>query len=141
MNKNVEFSQAIVSFRTIDLYDEYYGGISKVELSYLIVIYNIKKDVKAIELSKYFNCSKVYVSKIVKKLVDGGYIKLVKCEKDKRCSYLRFTDKGLDVVKTNIDLYMNKTNYLYNKLGEEKAMQFKTLLEEATNILNEKGNN
>lgn len=138
MDKKYELSSSIAVFRTIDLNDSFYGEISKAELSFLIVIYNINKDLRAVDLSKYLNCSKVYVSKIVNKLIDNGYIETVKNDLDKRMYVLKLTSKGYEIVKKNMDLYMEKTNYLYDKLGEEKANLLNDLLIEATMILKNK---
>ena len=139
MDKKYELSQSIALFRTLDINEAYYGEISKAELSFLIVIYNLKNDVRSIDLSKYFNCSKVYVSKIINKLVSNGFIEIEIAKKDKRIKLIKLSDKGKNIVKKNMDNYMEKTNYLFDKLGEEKATLLNKLLVEATKIL--KGNN
>lgn len=139
MDKKYELSQSIALFRTLDINEAYYGEISKAELSFLIVIYNLKNDVRSIDLSKYFNCSKVYVSKIINKLVSNGFVEIEIAKKDKRIKLLKLSNKGKNIVKKNMDNYMEKTNNLFDKLGEEKATLLNDLLVEATKIL--KGNN
>lgn len=135
MNSKYELSQAIAIFRTLKINDAFYGNISNAELSFLVVIYNLGKKAVASMLKVYFNCSKVYVSKIVKKLVDGGYLEVNVGSRDRRLNELTITDKGIEVVKKNMNIYMEKTNYLFDKLGEEKAVKLTELLKEANAIL------
>lgn len=133
--KKYEFSQNIAIFRTSRIIDIDCEELTNSEFSYLIVIHNLSKPVNSVYLSKYFGCTKVYVSKVVSKLMELDYITKTQSPKDKRAFDLDLTEKGLAVVKQYMEKYVELTSILYDKLGEEKANQLDELLKLANKIL------
>ena len=133
--KKYEFSQNIAIFRTSKIIDIDCEELTNSEFSYLIVIHNLSKPVNSVYLSKYFDCTKVYVSKVVSRLTELDYITKTQSPKDKRAFDLDLTEKGLAVVKQYMEKYVEITSILYDKLGEEKANQLDELLKLANKIL------
>lgn len=134
-SKKYEFSQSIAVFRTAKLIEIDCEDITNSEFSFLIVIHNLPRPVNSVMLSKYFNCTKVYVCKVVGTLIDLGYLTKTVSPKDRRAYDLELTEKGRNCVKNYMEKYVEITSYLYDELGEEKANQLQELLALTNKIL------
>ena len=139
-DKKFEFSQNVAVFRTSKLLNVESDELTNSEVSFLMVIYNMPKPVNSVMVSKFFDCTKVYVCKVVGILVDGGYVTKTVSQKDRRAFNLELTEKGLKFVKDYMDKYIEITSYLYDQLGEEKANQLNELLKQANVLIKNKSN-
>ena len=66
------------------------------------------------ELCEEMSLAKSTVSGIVQRLENYGYVKKIKCEKDKRNTYVVFSDKGLEFAKE----FRYKINGSFDKIFE-----------------------
>ncbi|RDY24550.1 MarR family transcriptional regulator [Romboutsia maritimum] len=73
-----------------------------------------KGEVNISELCEEMSLAKGTISGIVQRLESAGYVKKVKYEKDKRNTYVAFSDKGLDFAKE----FRNKINESFDKIFE-----------------------
>lgn len=142
MNKNnfdnrYLLSETIAVFRTSNTNRYEYDNMKKSELTFLMLIRNMKPPVNSIALKEYLNCTKAYISKVVSELMEKDLVEMKQSEIDGRRYDLELTKKGLSYVDKYMDLYTKRTNYLYDKLGEEKSMELINLLNESMNILKE----
>ncbi len=70
------------------------------------------------------------ISRVSKRMLEKKYIKLEKCEEDKRGSFAVLTAEGIKAIKTTWSLYSEAIlKTLENGLGEEENKNLGTLLE------------
>ena len=60
-------------------------------------------------------------------------------EDDHRSFLIGITEEGKDLTKKYVEEYVKETEFLAEKLGQEKAQMLKELLEESREILNNYG--
>lgn len=131
-----QLSESIALFRSTKINTFDLKGIKTAEFSILILIVNSNTSICANDISKYLNCSKVYVGRIVNQLLEKHLIRKEKSATDARLAYLWATSAGEELVHTYMDNYMKTTNYLYLQLGSQKAQELTLLLKDATKIIN-----
>ena len=135
-NEMYDFAMNIALFRTLKLSNINDSFLSRSEISFLVLINNSKEEMTGIKISKYFGCSKVFVSKILNMLVDKKMITKKIKKEDHRSYILELTPEGKEYTKKYIEDYVKTISFLYEKMGEEKALELKSLLEEAREIIN-----
>ncbi len=135
-NDIYDFAMNVALFRTLKLSNINDSSLSRSEISFLVLIHNSKEEMTGIKISKYFGCSKVFVSKVINMLVGKKLITKTLKKEDHRSYILVLTEKGNKFIKKYIDDYVKTISYLYEKMGEEKAQELKALLEEARTIIN-----
>lgn len=134
-NLEVEFAKSIALFRTTRIKNMDLKFAHSSDFSVLMVIYNAKEKISAIEISKYLGFSKVYASKVLKHLLDNKLIYREQNSSDKRQLFLYLTEEGRKITKEQINKYIETTSFLLSRFGEEKAQLFIEMLNEATKVL------
>ena len=135
MNCKYDFAMNIALFRTLKIGSCNNETVSRSEMSFLVYMLNANKEVTSVDLSKYFGCSKVFVSKIINILLEKKLIEKKSNDEDHRSFLISISEEGAKITKEYIEEYVKETTYLYEKLGEEKAQSLKKLLEESRQIL------
>lgn len=130
-----ELSKSIALFRTAKINNIDSKYINTSDFSVLVLIYNVKREISAVEICKYLGFSKVYASKVMKHLEEQKLIYRSQCDKDKRKYFLYLTEEGKNIVLKYLEKYMEITNYLYDQMGAKKVKEFTNMLDEATSIL------
>ena len=135
-NEMYDFAMNVALFRTLKIGSIQDLSLSRSEISFLVFIYNSKEEITGIKISKYFGCSKVFVSKIISMLVEKKMLTKTMKKDDHRSYKLELTEEGKEFTKKYIEDYVKTISYLYEKMGKEKAQELKALLEEARTIIN-----
>ncbi len=106
-------------------------GHEEMKLWYLPLIMNIGPDgITNNELAKKSHMTKQAMSKIVKELLQLGYIETCTCDDDKRCSNIFLTEKGKLFALSCRQNVRNIEAVYVNRFGKEKFESTKeTLLE------------
>ena len=139
MNNKENFAMNIALFRTLKIGLGSNETVSRSEMSFLVLILNAKKEITSVDLSHYFGCSKVFVSKVINMLSSKKLVEKVNKDNDRRSFIINITDEGKKLTKEYIEEYVKETSYLYEKLGEEKANTLNSLLDESRKILDNYG--
>lgn len=104
-------------------------GHEEMKLWYLPLIMNIGPDgITNNELAKKSHMTKQAMSKIVKELLQLGYIETCTCDDDKRCSNIFLTEKGKFFALSCRQSVLNIEEIYRNQLGTEKFEQVKEVL-------------
>ena len=139
MENKYDFAMNIALFRTLKIGSCSNEAVSRSEMSFLVYITYSNKDVTSVELSHYFSCSKVFVSKIINQLLEKKLVKKIDNEDDHRSFLIGITEEGKELTKKYVEEYVKETEFLAEKLGQEKAQMLKELLEESREILKNYG--
>lgn len=140
-NKVYDLAMNVALFRTLKIGDLHCDFLSRSEISFLVLIQNSKTELTCVEISRYFGCSKVFVSKMINMLCEKNLIEKKPKEDDKRSFIVTLTEEGKNFTKKYIDEYVKSISNLYDKLGEEKANTLMNLLEESRTIIDEYNKN
>ncbi len=104
-------------------------GHEEMKLWYLPLIMNIGPDgITNNELAKKSHMTKQAMSKIVKELLQLGYIETCTCDDDKRCSNIFLTEKGKMFALSCRQSVLNIETIYTNLLGKEKFENVKEVL-------------
>ena len=139
MKNKYDFAMNVALFRTLKIGSCTNEAVCRSEMSFLVYMLYAKREVTSIELSHYFSCSKVFVSKIINQLLEKKLVEKLDNKDDRRSFLITVTEKGRKLTTDYVEGYVKETDFLYEKLGEEKAQQFKELLEESREILKSYG--
>ena len=140
-NKMYDFAMNIALFRTLKIGNPNCDFLSRSEVSFLVLINNSETELTCVEISRYFGCSKVFVSKIINILQEKKMIEKKPRDNDKRSFTISLTEEGLKFTKKYIDEYVKSIANLYDKLGEEKSNELMDLLNESRKIINDYNKN
>ena len=132
-----QLAKSVAVFRTCRLNNIESKFVYSSDFSVMMTIYNARKKISAVEISKELGFSKVYASKVIKHLLATDMITKSQNEKDKRQYFLYLTEKGKNTCKEHINKFTETTNYLCDLLGEEKTLEFIKFLEDGTRVLTE----
>ena len=130
-----ELAKAIATFRTKRFYELSDKRIRKSEFSILMLINESTKEISAIELSRKYGCTKVYIGRVLDILEGNGWVERVTSPLDGRRQFLYTTQAGKDLINKCKDEYNSIMKSLYEYLGKEKAIQFTELLDESSKFL------
>lgn len=104
-------------------------GHEEMKLWYLPLIMNIGPEgITNNELARKSNMTKQAMSKIVKELLQLGYIETCSCDNDKRCSNIFLTEKGKLFALSCRQHVINIEKIYINHLGKEKFENVKEAL-------------
>lgn len=134
-NNILELSKSILKFRTATKLKSNQTKVNGGEHSLLLLLANDDNQYTLLDLTKYFECSKPYVTKLVQSLQDKGLVNKVTSTLDSRCKYVELTDAGKKLTDKSMDEYMLVVEKLYDKLGAKKVERLEKLLIESTKIL------
>lgn len=88
------------------------------------------------DIAKSLNLSSPTVNKMVKSLIDGGFLNLQKDETDGRATQIFLTEKGIEVRLRVEELWQNLEDDIYSNLTEtEKIVLFQLLEKTLRNLL------
>lgn len=89
------------------------------------------------ELAEAQNVSTAAVAVTLKKLEKGGYIERTADEKDSRCNNIHVTEKGNNILKTSVQIFMKtEEDILAGFTEEERLILFQYLCRLRDNITN-----
>lgn len=95
------------------------------------------KQVNISQLCEEMSLSKGTISGIVARLEKADYVKKIKDEKDKRNTYVAFSDKGFEFVKNFIEEINGSFDKVFENFTEEEVKQVKDALTKLRNKINE----
>lgn len=96
-------------------------GIKYGQFEYFLLIYS-SPGINQLELARLKNVGKASVTKALKILEDGGYIKRIQDDKDKRNTLCYVTESGEQIVEDLLHVKTNTENDLFKGLEtEDKA--------------------
>ena len=98
-------------------------GIKQGQYEYFLLIYSIP-GINQLELAKMKNVGKASVTKALKILENGGFIKRVTDEKDKRNTLCFVSDKGKEIVHELLDVNKNIESDILKGFTEEDKYVF-----------------
>ncbi|WP_425321721.1 MarR family winged helix-turn-helix transcriptional regulator [Clostridium senegalense] len=93
-----------------------------------------KKKITISQLCEEMSLAKGTVSGIVQRLENAGYVKKIKDDKDKRNTYVVFSEKGLEFAKE----FRTSINNTFDKLFESLSIEEHKKIEEALKLLSKK---
>lgn len=100
-----------------------------------LIAYN--KQVNISQLCEEMSLSKGTISGIVARLEKADYVKKIKDEKDKRNTYVAFSDKGFEFVKNFIEEINGSFDKVFENFTEEEVKQVKDALTKLRNKIKE----
>lgn len=95
------------------------------------------KQVNISQLCEEMSLSKGTISGIVARLEKADYVKKIKDEKDKRNTYVAFSDKGFEFVKNFIEEINGSFDKVFENFTEEEVKQVKNALTKLRNKIKE----
>ncbi|WP_461206013.1 MarR family winged helix-turn-helix transcriptional regulator [Clostridium sp. DL1XJH146] len=99
----------------------------------LTALYENEKELTMKEIARIIGKDKSTVTPLINKLVKLGYVEKLKCEKDKRITFIKLTEKG----RENESKYMNISKEIYETaykgFTEEEKEVFLRLLKKMNN--------
>ena len=95
------------------------------------------KQVNISQLCEEMSLSKGTISGIVARLEKADYVKKIKDEKDKRNTYVAFSDKGYEFVKNFIEEINGSFDKVFENFTEEEVKQVKDALTKLRNKIKE----
>ena len=95
------------------------------------------KQVNISQLCEEMSLSKGTISGIVARLEKADYVKKIKDEKDKRNTYVAFSDKGFEFVKNFIEEINGSFDKVFENFTEEEVKQVKDALTKLRNKIKE----
>lgn len=95
------------------------------------------KQVNISQLCEEMSLSKGTVSGIVARLEKADYVKKIKYEKDKRNTYVAFSDKGVEFAKNFIEEINGSFDKVFENFTEEEVNQVKDALTKLRNKIKE----
>ena len=95
------------------------------------------KQVNISQLCEEMSLSKGTVSGIVARLEKADYVKKIKYEKDKRNTYVAFSDKGVEFAKNFIEEINGSFDKVFENFTEEEVKQVKDALTKLRNKIKE----
>lgn len=93
-------------------------GIKRGQVEYFLLIYNTP-GINQLELAKLKNVGKASVTKALKILEEGGFIKRVTDENDRRNTLCFITKKGETIVDNLLHVKTNAENDMFNDFSEK----------------------
>lgn len=110
--------------------------LNQAELEILSFIWINDNCSSPLDITKSLGIHKENVSRTLKKLISNGLIIKEVCECDKRRSYVKLTETGIDLLDINYTQFLSPIYELKRELGEEKFKTFINLINESNNIFN-----
>lgn len=95
------------------------------------------KQVNISQLCEEMSLSKGTISGIVARLEKADYVKKIKDEKDKRNTYVAFSDKGFEFAKNFIEEINGSFDKVFENFTEEEVKQVKDALTKLRNKIKE----
>ena len=95
------------------------------------------KQVNISQLCEEMSLSKGTISGIVARLEKADYVKKIKDEKDKRNTYVAFSDKGFEFAKNFIEEINGSFDKVFENFTEEEVKQVKDALTKLINKIKE----
>ena len=95
------------------------------------------KQVNISQLWEEMSLSKGTISGIVARLEKADYVKKIKDEKDKRNTYVAFSDKGFEFAKNFIEEINGSFDKVFENFTEEEVKQVKDALTKLRNKIKE----
>ena len=95
------------------------------------------KQVNISQLCEEMSLSKGTISGIVARLEKADYVKKIKDEKDKRNTYVAFSDKGFEFAKNCIEEINGSFDKVFENFTEEEVKQVKDALTKLRNKIKE----
>ena len=95
------------------------------------------KQVNISQLCEEMSLSKGKISGIVARLEKADYVKKIKDEKDKRNTYVAFSDKGFEFAKNFIEEINGSFDKVFENFTEEEVKQVKDALTKLRNKIKE----
>ena len=95
------------------------------------------KQVNISQLCEEMSLSKGTISGIVARLEKADYVRKIKDEKDKRNTYVAFSDKGFEFAKNFIEEINGSFDKVFENFTEEEVKQVKDALTKLRNKIKE----
>lgn len=111
--------------------------LSTNELDLLSRISISKKLLSAKELLKQMSSNKAILSRLIKKLVEEGYINKIENLEDERSYYLEITDEGRKILEKDYEKIVLPISVLKDKMGEKEFINFMNQMSNSNKILKE----
>lgn len=103
----------------------------------VIKLIDHNKQVNISQLCEEMSLSKGTISGIVARLEKADYVKKIKDEKDKRNTYVAFSDKGFEFAKNFIEEINGSFDKVFENFTEEEVKQVKDALTKLRNKIKE----
>lgn len=114
--------------------------LSKSEVSVLHHIKQYENDLGYIstsDLSDRLNISKPATSQMLNVLEDKKYIQRIINKNDRRLMYIAITELGNEVLKKELNIFINKISRVLDKMGKQDGEMFVELLGKYISIVKE----
>lgn len=111
-------------------------GLTHQQITVIKIVAHEKK-VTVSDLCDRMSLSKGTVSGIVTRLEEAGYVEKLRSEKDKRITYITFTNKGKTFAKEYKDTMNNSFNKIVENLTEDEIKELKENLLKIKKIFKE----
>jgi len=137
MERLMKMAQSVAIFRSMYMKTSLNSMADSGSIRILILVNNFAggTGIRPHQVAEYFHCSRPYVSKVVKRLLDKKYVERIPDRNDSRCVILVTSDEGERIVQGIMEEYLEITARLYRGLGEEKSETLMALLDESVRIL------
>jgi len=111
------------------------GELCPSQCSILYIVYKYNGKVQIKEIYDTLLKQKSTITEIINRLVKSGYLKKVRCNLDKRVTFVVATEKGMNFKKEFEKISSNLVNKLYKNFDEEeKVVLIKLLIKGIENL-------
>ncbi len=143
MDRLMKMAQSVALFRSTYIRSSLNVLSDSGSYRVLILVCNFDegRGIKPNQVADYFHCTRPYISKVAKGLIQNGYIHKKSDPEDNRSSFFTCTPKGRKIVESIMEEYLQVTKKLFHGLGEKKSDMLVVLLDEAIGILEADGRN
>ncbi len=129
--KMIKFIQKELKENNLSEIDPSYGNI-------LTVLYENNNILTMNEIAKKTKKDKSTITVLANKLCKLGYVEKVKCEHDNRVTYIKLTEKAMNIKEKYMKICKNLNKTVFNDFSEAEKKEFLKLLKKMNNNLSEK---
>lgn len=130
-----KYTQEMRVFNRLILHQRSLLKLSTNEIDLLSRIAISKKLLSSKDLLTQMSSNKVILSRLIKKLIEEGYIKKIENLKDERSYYLEITEEGRNILKKDYEKIILPIEVLKENMGEKDFENFMNQISEANEIL------
>lgn len=130
-----KYTQEMRVFNRLILYQRSLLKLSTNEIDLLSRIAISEKLFTSKELIHQMSSNKVILSRLIKKLINEGYITKIENPKDERSYYLKITNEGREVLKKDYEKIILPISVLRENMGEDEFANFMNQISTSNKIL------
>lgn len=130
-----KYTQEMRVFNRLILYQRSLLKLSTNEIDLLSRIAISEKLLTSKELIHQMSSNKVILSRLIKKLINEGYITKIENPKDERSYYLKITNEGREVLKKDYEKIILPISVLRENMGEDEFANFMNQISTSNKIL------